>query len=166
MKEQQFPVTYLKTRPCRFIGYYLYVEASPMLPGHSARLRSRPLRGSRGPQCLRFFYHMYGSGTGQLRLHLDQDGEDVLLWQRSGEQSIAWLRAAVEYQCDSLHQARAERQEGNVQKYKADDIQQERRLSCLCFCSRLFSKPFEVIPSAVTSLLMTLSWKVDLAQVK
>lgn len=86
------------------LGYYLYVEASPLLPGHSARLRSRPLRGSRGPQCLRFFYHMYGSGTGQLRLHLDQNGEDMLLWQRSGEQSIAWLRATVEYQCDSLHQ--------------------------------------------------------------
>uniref|UniRef100_A0A673AEX8 MAM domain containing 2 n=1 Tax=Sphaeramia orbicularis TaxID=375764 RepID=A0A673AEX8_9TELE len=86
------------------LGYYLYVEASPMLPGHSARLRSRPLRGSRGPQCLRFFYHMYGSGTGWLRIHLDQNGEDMLLWQRSGEQSIAWLRATVEYQCDSLHQ--------------------------------------------------------------
>ncbi|XP_045922078.1 MAM domain-containing protein 2-like isoform X1 [Micropterus dolomieu] len=86
------------------LGYYLHMEASPMLPGQSVRLLSRPLRGSRGPKCLRFYYHMYGSGTGQLSVHLDKDGEDVLLWQRRGEQSIAWLRATVEYQCDSQHQ--------------------------------------------------------------
>lgn len=86
------------------LGYYLHMEASPMLPGQSVRLLSRPLRGSRGPQCLRFYYHMYGSGTGQLSVHLHKDGEDMLLWQLSGEQSIAWLRATVEYQSDSQHQ--------------------------------------------------------------
>uniref|UniRef100_A0A3B5LCJ1 MAM domain-containing protein n=1 Tax=Xiphophorus couchianus TaxID=32473 RepID=A0A3B5LCJ1_9TELE len=86
------------------LGYYMYIEASPMLPGQSARLRSRPVRGTRGPQCLRFFYHMYGSGTGKLRVLADKDGEEVLLWQRSGEQSIAWLRAQLEYQSQSHHQ--------------------------------------------------------------
>lgn len=85
------------------LGYYLYLEASPLLPGQGVRLLSSLLRGSRGPQCLRFFYHMYGSGTGQLSIRLSKDGEDVLLWQRSGEQSVAWLRATVEYQCDSQH---------------------------------------------------------------
>ncbi|XP_056147136.1 MAM domain-containing protein 2-like [Lampris incognitus] len=86
------------------LGYYMHIEASPMLPGQTARLLSGPLRGSRGPQCLRFYYHMYGSGTGQLTVHLDKDGGEVLLWQRQGEQSIAWLRATVEYQCDRQHQ--------------------------------------------------------------
>ncbi|XP_040012455.1 MAM domain-containing protein 2-like [Xiphias gladius] len=86
------------------LGYYVHMEASTLLPGQSVRLLSRPLRGSRGPQCLRFYYHMYGSGTGQLSVHLDKDGEDVLLWLRSGEQSIAWLRARLEYTCDSQHQ--------------------------------------------------------------
>ncbi|XP_042365064.1 MAM domain-containing protein 2-like [Plectropomus leopardus] len=86
------------------LGYYLHMEASPMLPGQSVRLLSRPLRGSWGPQCLRFYYHMYGSGTGQLSVHLHKDGEDMLLWQLSGEQSIAWLRATVEYQSDCQHQ--------------------------------------------------------------
>ncbi|XP_068609352.1 MAM domain-containing protein 2-like [Brachionichthys hirsutus] len=85
------------------LGHYLHMEASTMLPGQNARLLSRLLRGSRAPQCLRFFYHMYGSGTGQLSVHLDKDGEHVLLWQRSTEQSIAWLRAAVRYKCDSQH---------------------------------------------------------------
>ncbi|XP_019744349.1 MAM domain-containing protein 2 [Hippocampus comes] len=86
------------------LGYYLYMEASPMLPGQTARLLSRPLRGSRGPQCLRFYYHMYGSSTGRLSVHLQKDGGDIFLWQRNGEQSIAWLRATVEYQSDSQHQ--------------------------------------------------------------
>ncbi|XP_068430389.1 MAM domain-containing protein 2-like [Clinocottus analis] len=86
------------------LGYYLHMEASPMLPGQRVRLLSRPLRGSKGRQCLRFYYHMYGSGTGQLSIHLHKAKEDTLLWQLSGEQSIAWLRATVEYQSDSQHQ--------------------------------------------------------------
>ncbi|XP_047229265.1 MAM domain-containing protein 2-like isoform X2 [Girardinichthys multiradiatus] len=86
------------------LGYYMYIEASPMLPGQSARLLSRPIRGTRGPQCLRFYYHMYGSRTGELRVLADKDGEEELLWQRSGEQSIAWLRAHVGYQSQRQHQ--------------------------------------------------------------
>ncbi|XP_061590486.1 MAM domain-containing protein 2-like isoform X1 [Cololabis saira] len=85
------------------LGYYLYMEASPMLPGQKARLQSRVVRGTRGPQCLQFYYHMYGSGTGKLRVVIDEGGEDVLLWQQSGEQSIAWLKAQVEYQWDKQH---------------------------------------------------------------
>lgn len=85
------------------------MEASALLPGQSIRLLSRPLRGSREPQCLQFYYHMYGSGTGQLNLHLNDNSGDRLLWQQSGEQSITWLRATVEFQCDSQHQARAEK---------------------------------------------------------
>lgn len=87
-------------------GHYLHMEASAMLPGQSVRLLSRSLRGSRGLQCLQFYYHMYGSGTGTLKLHLKYDSGDTLLWQQSGEQSITWLRATVEFQCDSQHQAR------------------------------------------------------------
>ncbi|KAM9322348.1 MAM domain-containing protein 2-like [Pholidichthys leucotaenia] len=86
------------------LGYYMYLEASPLLPGQNIRLLSRPIRGSREPQCLQFFYHMYGSGIGQLSVHINKDGEEVLLWQLKGEQSVAWLKARVEYQSDSQHQ--------------------------------------------------------------
>uniref|UniRef100_G3Q1I5 MAM domain-containing protein n=1 Tax=Gasterosteus aculeatus aculeatus TaxID=481459 RepID=G3Q1I5_GASAC len=86
------------------LGHYLHMEASSMLPGQRVRLLSRPLRGSKGPQCLHFYYHMYGSGTGQLGIRLRTDGAEALLWQLSGEQSIAWLRATVEYHSDSQHQ--------------------------------------------------------------
>lgn len=77
-----------------------------MLPGQNVRLLSRPLRASRGPQCLHFYYNMYGSGSGHLRVLLSRVGAEPVLWQRSGEQSIAWLRGSVEFQCDSQHQAR------------------------------------------------------------
>ncbi|CAL8387057.1 unnamed protein product [Boreogadus saida] len=86
------------------LGYYMYMEASPMMPGQGVRLRSRALRGSHLPKCLRFFYHMYGSGVGELRVHLARDGEDTLVWKRAGEQSVAWLRAVVEYHSDYQHQ--------------------------------------------------------------
>lgn len=87
-------------------GYYMHIEASSMVSGQSARLLSQPLRGSRGSQCLSFYFHMYGSGTGRLRvlMHRGAGEDDVLLWQRGGEQSITWLRAAVEYQTDQQHQ--------------------------------------------------------------
>lgn len=104
-KKKLFPPHSLLLSP----GHYLHMEASAMLPGQSIRLLSRPLRGSRVPQCLQFYYHMYGSGTGQLNLHLKYDSENKLLWQQSGEQSITWLRATVEFQCDSQHQARAQK---------------------------------------------------------
>lgn len=90
-------------------GYYLYMEASPMLPGQNARLLSRSFRGTRGPQCLQFYYHMYGSGSGTLRVLASTNGEDVLLWQQSGEQSMAWLRAQVEYRSDARHQVRPDK---------------------------------------------------------
>ncbi|XP_060752043.1 MAM domain-containing protein 2 [Tachysurus vachellii] len=88
------------------VGHYLYIEASLMLPGHSARLLSRPLRGSRAAQCLSFFYHMYGSGTGSLRilLHSEHEDGDMVLWKRSGAQSISWMKASVTYECHHHHQ--------------------------------------------------------------
>ncbi|XP_036454876.1 MAM domain-containing protein 2a isoform X1 [Colossoma macropomum] len=87
------------------VGYFMYIEASHMLPGQSTRLLSPELRGSVGPQCLTFFYHMYGSGTGTLSLLL-QRGDSLkerLLWRRQGEQSISWMKATVDYDCSTRH---------------------------------------------------------------
>uniref|UniRef100_A0AAY4C702 MAM domain-containing protein n=1 Tax=Denticeps clupeoides TaxID=299321 RepID=A0AAY4C702_9TELE len=93
------------------VGYFMYIEASHMLSGHSAHLVTPELRGSDGPQCLSFFYHMYGSGTGLLSvlLHRLHHGtrprhRDTLLWKRQGEQSISWMRAMIEYECRTRHQ--------------------------------------------------------------
>ncbi|XP_067424960.1 MAM domain-containing protein 2 isoform X2 [Emydura macquarii macquarii] len=88
------------------VGYYMYIEASNMIYGQKARLTSRSLRGISGKQCLMFFYHMYGAGTGLLNVYVKKEGdsEETLLWRRRGEQSITWLRGLIEYECDKYHQ--------------------------------------------------------------
>ncbi|XP_068594772.1 MAM domain-containing protein 2a [Brachionichthys hirsutus] len=88
------------------VGYFMYIEASLMRPGHKARLLTSDLRGSSSPQCLIFYYHMHGSGTGMLSvlLRYGSRGRDVALWRRRGEQSISWTRATVDYRCDTRHQ--------------------------------------------------------------
>ncbi|XP_071755596.1 MAM domain-containing protein 2a [Centroberyx gerrardi] len=88
------------------VGYFMYIEASLMRPGHKARLLTSDLRGSSSPQCLVFYYHMYGSGTGILSVLLRRSDQerDTLLWRRRGEQSVSWMRATVDYHCDIRHQ--------------------------------------------------------------
>ncbi|KAF5906622.1 MAM domain-containing protein 2 isoform X1, partial [Clarias magur] len=87
------------------VGYYMYIEASNMLPGHSARLVTPELRGAFRTQCVTFHYHMYGTGTGILNVLLRQRGEvkETLLWSRKGEQSISWMKATVDYDCSTKH---------------------------------------------------------------
>ncbi|XP_069481893.1 MAM domain-containing protein 2 [Ambystoma mexicanum] len=89
------------------VGYYMYIEASNMLYGHKSRLLSKPLRAILGQQCLTFFYHMYGTGTGLLSVYLRKEGDaskETLLWRRRGEQSITWLQGLVEYESEKRHQ--------------------------------------------------------------
>uniref|UniRef100_A0A8C5Q185 MAM domain containing 2 n=1 Tax=Leptobrachium leishanense TaxID=445787 RepID=A0A8C5Q185_9ANUR len=89
------------------VGRYMYIEATHMVYGQKAKLLSRELRAIHGKQCLTFFYHMYGAGTGQLNVYLRKESarhKETLLWSRRGEQSISWLQAQVEYECDKQHQ--------------------------------------------------------------
>lgn len=84
----------------------MYIEASNMIYGQKTQLVSRVLRRTVGHQCLTFFYHMYGSGTGLLNVYMKKHGDkdEILLWRRHGEQSITWLRGQIEYTCDRSHQ--------------------------------------------------------------
>lgn len=79
-----------------------------MRPGHKARLLTSDLRGSSFPQCLIFYFHMYGSGSGILSVLLREGSRkrDSLLWRRRGEQGIGWMRAMVDYHCDIRHRVR------------------------------------------------------------
>ncbi|MEE6459318.1 hypothetical protein FKM82_000598 [Ascaphus truei] len=88
------------------VGYYMYIEATNMVFGQKARLLSRSLRAIPAKQCLTFFYHMYGAGTGLLNVYLrkESDSRETLLWTRRGEQSITWLKAQIEYESDTQHQ--------------------------------------------------------------
>ena len=49
-------------------GMYIYIEtSSPRQPGDTARLESPWMRG---PQCMTFFYHMYGARMSRVVIYI------------------------------------------------------------------------------------------------
>ncbi|XP_063162298.1 zonadhesin-like [Candoia aspera] len=71
-------------------GYFIYQEASNLVPHDLNRLESPQLVVS-GDMCIDFWYHMFGSEDFN-ELHvtlLGEDGESVV-WNRTGSQSPAW----------------------------------------------------------------------------
>lgn len=73
-------------------GYYLYVESStPAQANDNALLRSQWMDPVYGGQCLKFYYTMYGSTMGELRVHIELEGvATYLLFRESGNKGIGW----------------------------------------------------------------------------
>lgn len=126
----------------------MYIEASHMVYGQKAHLLSWPLRGVTGKHCLTFFYHMYGAGTGLLSVYLKRagDSEESLLWRRRGEQSISWLRALIEYSCESQHQVSQRGEERSESKCSCE------LLIFFLLPKRMFCSVFRVIDKDSTCL--------------
>ena len=69
----------------------MYIEtSSPRVSGDNAKLNSPSLKFS-GNMCLGFFYHMYGSDIGSLKVSIN--GKEV--FSRSGNKGNTWLKASV-----------------------------------------------------------------------
>ena len=74
-----------------FSGYYMYIEtSSPRVNGDNAILES-PLLTFRGNMCLKFFYHMYGSTIGSLRVKISNQ----TVFTAVGEKGNKWIEAAI-----------------------------------------------------------------------
>ena len=79
------------------VGHYVYIETSaPARPGFQARLISESLSYATH-SCVTFYYHMYGSTIGTLRLWAQLQGTSnpLPLWELSGNQGNSWMKGQV-----------------------------------------------------------------------
>ncbi|NWV16953.1 ZAN protein, partial [Origma solitaria] len=72
-------------------GYYIFLQGTEdALPGFVAHLVS-PVCSWEGTLCFRFWYHMYGTaGTMALRVYVQKDDEQVLVWEKLGNHEDKW----------------------------------------------------------------------------
>ncbi|KAK7473655.1 hypothetical protein BaRGS_00035133, partial [Batillaria attramentaria] len=84
-------------------GKYIFIETSaPRVPGHRAVLQSALFQpGAR--QCLKFWYHMYGSTIGTLNVWVQPQANVSAsnIWSMSGNQGNHWLQATVAVPAES-----------------------------------------------------------------
>lgn len=74
---------------------YIYIEASlPRVPGDTARLQSPWMRG---PQCMTFSYHMYGSTMSCVVMYIRRLVTNRLkpVWLKSQDRGNRWIRGQI-----------------------------------------------------------------------
>ncbi|XP_048242500.1 MAM and LDL-receptor class A domain-containing protein 2-like [Haliotis rufescens] len=81
-------------------GYYMYIETSGSnrIVGQKARLVSEHLHATSSfGSCVRFYYHMYGSGVGALNVNTQSvaSNNTKLMWSLSGNQGNLWKLGQV-----------------------------------------------------------------------
>ncbi|XP_031331042.1 uncharacterized protein LOC116161727 [Photinus pyralis] len=92
--------SYDHTKGANEAGYYMYIESSFRNINDTARLIS-PIydRISDSDVCFEFYFHMYGSTTGQLRVYLKKESDNwklepakAFFW-KSGNHGEHWIRS-------------------------------------------------------------------------
>ncbi|KAM5298575.1 apical endosomal glycoprotein [Ctenodactylus gundi] len=75
-------------------GFFMLLDPTdPPARGSSAHLLTGPQVPGAPEECLSFWYHLHGPQIGTLRLLMRRNGEDTLLWSRSGTHGNCWHQA-------------------------------------------------------------------------
>ncbi|XP_073705829.1 MAM and LDL-receptor class A domain-containing protein 1 isoform X2 [Garra rufa] len=125
-------------------GFYMYIEGDSAVHGDTARLLSAECADTQ-PQCLQFWYHMYGSSwTMGLSIYLLQYGNEAKeVWRMREDQGNMWHLARVDLRPDVKFQVIFEGRRGSSARSDVaiDDVSLHRGA-----CSDL---PNQVVPSSV-----------------
>ena len=91
----KFPLVGVNHHVSTSLGSYAYVESSNHKKGDQAWLASKVLEFPT-PQCMSFYYSMYGKLTGSLTLYIAPEGKKwIKLLVKSGNQGPNWQNADV-----------------------------------------------------------------------
>ncbi|KAK1172074.1 MAM and LDL-receptor class A domain-containing protein 2-like isoform X2 [Acipenser oxyrinchus oxyrinchus] len=77
------------------LGWYMAVEANDGDRYSYAVLQSPSMKQASSECLMEFYYHMYGTGIGELSVYLREGSRDTLLWISSGSRGNEWKRAVV-----------------------------------------------------------------------
>ncbi|XP_041464542.1 MAM domain-containing glycosylphosphatidylinositol anchor protein 1-like [Lytechinus variegatus] len=127
------------------LGYYLYAEASGRSEGNRARLTSLSEEVIK-PQCIHFFYSMYGDTTGSLRVYVKDITSSSLgdpVWSLSDNRGGGWYRglASVQNSTNRIQLVfEAEIGNGEYSDIAIDDVEVKEGLCPLDFLNCTFEE--------------------------
>ncbi|KAK3586776.1 hypothetical protein CHS0354_016951 [Potamilus streckersoni] len=112
-------------------GRYIYAEATYGLEGDATALIFPDVNTSMTYRSIQFFYHMYGRDIGTLRVALESNYRESVVWQKSGGQENVWKRDCVVLPQDATVRIKfvAVKGTGPLGDIAVDDI---RLLTTLC----------------------------------
>uniref|UniRef100_A0AAY5EXB9 Uncharacterized protein n=1 Tax=Electrophorus electricus TaxID=8005 RepID=A0AAY5EXB9_ELEEL len=76
-------------------GFYIYTEGDGVYRGDSARMMS-PVCHSSGPQCISFWYHMYGALGIALNIYQLEINHATKIWSRANNHGDQWHHAQIQ----------------------------------------------------------------------
>lgn len=142
-------------------GYYVFVETSGVPTGSNAKLLSKMFPLTKG-RCLSFWYHMYGSGMGELNVYIRPETgalPTTKVWSTTGDQGDEWKMAQVTLTCQAKYEVIFEAVRGS--SFRADiglDDISFKESPCLEALGCFKDKSARALPELVKNIRPQIDW--------